>query len=77
MPLVKGIRKQGNSAGVILDPPILKQVGWEIGTEVEVHVLDGEKVLLTRHRYATDDEVTASADRMFNKHRKSLERLAK
>ena len=36
MPLVKPITKHGNSAGIILDQTILKMVGWEVGTEVEV-----------------------------------------
>ncbi len=38
MPLVKKVTRHGNSSGVILDQPILKQLGWEPGTEVEVKV---------------------------------------
>lgn len=76
MPLVKKVMKHGNSSGVILDQPVLKQVGWENGTEVEVRV-DGESIVLTRHRYASDTDVAAAAGRMFARHRKSLEKLAK
>lgn len=76
MPLVKKITKHGNSAGVILDQPILKQVGWEIGTELEIRI-DGHQMILTRHQYASDEDVKASAERMFKRHAKSLERLAK
>jgi antitoxin component of MazEF toxin-antitoxin module len=76
VPLVKKVTKHGNSSGVILDQPILKQVGWETGTEVEVRV-EGVTIILTRHRNASDDEFEASADRVFKRHAKSLERLAK
>jgi antitoxin component of MazEF toxin-antitoxin module len=48
MPLVKPITKHGNSAGIILDQTILKMVGWEVGTEVEVRV-SGDSVVLVRH----------------------------
>ena len=75
MPLVKKVTRYGNSAGVILDQPILKQVGWEAGTEVEVHVVNGDRIVLTQHHSATDEEFRASAGRMFRRHRKSLERL--
>ena len=76
MPLVKRVTRHGNSSGVILDQPILKQVGWEMGTEVELRV-EGETIILTRHRYAADSEFDAAADRVFKRHAKSLERLAK
>ena len=76
MPLVKKVTKHGNSSGVILDQPILTQVGWETGTEVEVRV-EGLTIILTRHRNASDLEFEAAADRVFKRHAKSLERLAK
>ncbi len=76
MPLVKKVTKHGNSSGVILDQPILKQVGWDTGTEVELRV-EGESIILTRHRHASDAEFGAAADRVFTRHGKSLERLAK
>jgi antitoxin component of MazEF toxin-antitoxin module len=48
MPLVKPITKHGNSAGIILEQTILKMVGWEVGTEVEIRVSD-DSVVLARH----------------------------
>ena len=76
MALVKKVTKHGNSAGVIFDQPILRQVGWEVGTEVEIRV-DKQRVILIRHAYASDEDVNASADRMIKRHRKSLERLGR
>ena len=52
MPLVKAITKHGNSAGIILDQALLKVVGWDIGTEVELQV-KGRSIVLTRHKVAT------------------------
>lgn len=75
MALVKRVSRQGNSASVILDQPVLKQVGWETGTEVEVRVADGA-VILTRH-YATDDEARAAGQQVIRERRKMLERLAR
>ena len=75
MPLVTKVTRHGNSSGVILDQPILKQVGWEPGTEVEVKV-EGDTIILSRH-YADQREFGAAADRVFKRHAKSLERLAK
>jgi antitoxin component of MazEF toxin-antitoxin module len=48
MPLVKPITKHGNSAGIILEQTILKMVGWEVGTQVEVRVSD-DSIVLKRH----------------------------
>ncbi len=76
MPHIKAITRIGNSAGLILDRPIMNQMGWDIATELEI-VSDGDRVILTRHRRATDAEVSASAKRMVEKHRASLERLGR
>lgn len=76
MPLIKRVTRHGNSSGVILDQPILKQVGWDTGTEVELQVV-GETIILTKHRYATDEEFKGAAARVFKRHAKSLERLAR
>ena len=75
MPLVKKVGKHGNSQGIILDQPVLKQVGWQTGTEVEVKI-EGDSIVLTRHVYASDEAVRASASRMLERHRKSFEKLA-
>jgi antitoxin component of MazEF toxin-antitoxin module len=74
MALTKRLTRVGNSAGLTFDQPILKQVGWEIGTEVEIKV-DGEQVILRPHRHPKAGEVAESAARMAAKHRKSLEKL--
>lgn len=76
MPHVKKITRIGNSAGLILDRPIMRQMGWDVSTELEIRS-DGDCVILTRHRHATDDEVRASTNRMVETHRASLERLGR
>ena len=75
MPLVKRVSRQGNSKSVILDQPVLRQVGWDEGTEVEVRV-KGEAIILTRH-YATDEEARIAGEQVIRKRRKMLERLSK
>jgi antitoxin component of MazEF toxin-antitoxin module len=57
MALVKAITKHGNSAGIILEQTLLKMVGWEVGTEVEIQVTNDSIVLkrhLTHGRRSTD-----------------------
>ena len=76
MALVKRVTRVGNSAGVTIDQAVMKQVGWEIGTEVEFRV-DGDQLILSPHRYATDEEANAAGDRVVNTRRSLLERLAK
>jgi len=51
MALVKTIAKHGNSAGIILDQTLLKVLGWEIGTDVELQI-KGHSIVLTRHKMA-------------------------
>ena len=75
MALTKRISPIGNSAGLTFDRPILRQVGWEMGTEVELRV-EGETIILTKHRNATSDELANSAKRMIARHRRSLEKLS-
>jgi antitoxin component of MazEF toxin-antitoxin module len=62
MPLVKPITKHGNSAGIILEQTILKMIGWEVGTEVEIRVSDGS-VLLARHVSALHNRRSAARAR--------------
>jgi antitoxin component of MazEF toxin-antitoxin module len=76
MALTKRLSRVGNSAGLTFDQPILKQVGWEIGTEVEIKV-DGEQLILKPHRFPDPGEVDASARRMVDRHRKSLDKLGR
>jgi antitoxin component of MazEF toxin-antitoxin module len=76
MALIKRVSRIGNSAGLTFDQPVLKQVGWELGTEVELRV-EGETIILTRYRYAEPNEVAASAKRMIARHGKSLDKLGR
>jgi antitoxin component of MazEF toxin-antitoxin module len=76
VPLVVKVTRHGYSSGIVLDQPILEQVGWDTGTEVEVRV-EGEAIIITRHHHATQDDFEAAADTVFKRHAKSLERLAK
>ena len=75
MPLVKRVTRCGNSAGLIFDQPVLRQVGLEIGSEVEVSVEQG-RIILTPHRYATDEEARAAGQRVFERREKLMTRLA-
>jgi antitoxin component of MazEF toxin-antitoxin module len=74
--LVKRVTRVGNSAGLTFDQPVLRQVGWEVGTEVEIRV-EGDQIILSRHRYATDKEASASSAKVFARRRKLMERLAR
>jgi antitoxin component of MazEF toxin-antitoxin module len=49
MALVKAITRHGNSAGIILDQALLKVVGWDIGTDVELQIR-GNSIVLTRRK---------------------------
>jgi antitoxin component of MazEF toxin-antitoxin module len=74
MALTKRLSPVGNSAGLTFDKPILKQVGWERGDEIELRV-EGQTIVLTRYKYADPADVKASAKRMIARHAKSLEKL--
>lgn len=76
MAFTKRLSRVGNSAGLTFDQPILKQVGWEIGTEVEIKV-EGDQLVLKPHRFADPDEVRDSAKRMIVRHGKSLDKLGR
>ena len=76
MALIKRVGKFGNSAGFTIDQAVMKQMGWEIGTEVELTV-DGEQLILTPHRYAKDEEAQAAGERVVRNRKQLLERLAK
>src|SRR3990167_11389760 len=72
MALTKRLNPVGNSAGLTFDKPILKQVGWELGNEIELRV-EGETIVLTKHHYAAPGQVGDSAKRMIARHGKSLD----
>lgn len=74
MALIKRLSRVGNSVGVTLDQAVLKQVGWKLGTEIEVSI-EGDDIILTRHRYTAFKNLDASAKRMIEKHKKSFDEL--
>ena len=76
MALTKRLNPVGNSAGLTFDKPILKQVGWERGDEIELRIV-GETIVLTRYKYAEPSDVAASAKRMIARHGKSLDKLGR
>lgn len=59
MALIKRVRPVGNAAGVIFDRPVLKQAGWDVGTEVRLEVREG-RIVLTRYTapHEEDSELT-------------------
>lgn len=75
MALVKKVTRVGNSAGVTIDQAVLNLVGWQIGTEVEFRI-DGEQLILSPHRFATNDEAKAAGEKVVKERKKLLERLA-
>jgi antitoxin component of MazEF toxin-antitoxin module len=76
MALTKRLSPVGNSAGLTFDKAILKQVGWQRGDEIEVQI-EGETIILRRHKYAEPSEVLSSAKRMIARHGKSLDKLGR
>ena len=76
MPLVKKLARVGDSAGVILDPEILRQVDIETDSEVEISVEDGA-IVIRPSRYASDDDTRAAGRNVIRNRRRLLERLSK
>jgi antitoxin component of MazEF toxin-antitoxin module len=76
MPVLKRLMNLGGSRGIVLPKPFLDQLALDDESEVEV-TLERDRIVLTPHRYATDAEVQASADRVGTKRRGLMARLAK
>jgi len=74
--LVKRLTPVGNSQAVIVDQAVLRQLGWDSSTQVEFQV-NGEQLILSPHRFAKDDEARSAGERVVQKRRPMLERLAK
>jgi antitoxin component of MazEF toxin-antitoxin module len=74
--LTKRLNPVGNSLGLTFDRPVLKQVGWEQGAEIEL-LVQGDTILLKRYQYADAEAVQASAKRMIARHGKSLDKLGR
>jgi antitoxin component of MazEF toxin-antitoxin module len=76
MPLVKKLSKLGNSTAVVIDKPLLRQLDLDPEGEVELRVSDNA-LIITPHRYASNDEFGAAKSRVMQRRRKLMERLAK
>lgn len=76
MPLVKKLVKIGASRAVVLPKAFLEQlsVGDDPQAEVEL-TLEGGRISIAPHRYATDQEVQVVVAQMKTKHRKALLKL--
>jgi antitoxin component of MazEF toxin-antitoxin module len=77
MPIVKRLTPLGGSSAVILPKPFLDQLGIDPDHQEVELAMDGDRIVVTAHRYATQAEFRRAAAHVFTKHRKSLERLAK
>ncbi len=76
MPFIKKLSRAGDSSCVILDKQILKLADIEPDSEVEIRV-EGGAIIVTPHRYATDEEFQRAKTRVFSTHRRALKRLAR
>jgi antitoxin component of MazEF toxin-antitoxin module len=75
MPLVKKLTRVGNSAGLVLDRAVLKQLDLEVGSEVEIAIKE-KSIVITAHRYATKEEARAAGHKVFTERRRLMEQLA-
>lgn len=57
--MVKKLVRVGDLTGVILDPAILRQVGIEMNSDVEISVED-RAIVIRPSRYASDDDARAA-----------------
>lgn len=76
MPFVKRLTRIGDSWGLIIDRPFLRQLDLEADAEVEV-AIEKNALVVRPHRYATDEEFAASVQRVRTKHHRALTRLGK
>ena len=67
MALVKAITKHGNSAGIILQQTILKIIGWEVGTEVEIQYPVSRSCWRATSGHPTTDARPTESQRALNK----------
>ena len=66
----------GSSLGIIIDKPILDLLKITRETEIEVDT-DGDNLILRPVRFAPVAEGLRAYERVANRHRRSLEKLAK
>lgn len=76
-PMIKTIRKMGNSQGLIFDQALCELTGLKVGDEVNVVVHEGGTVTLTPMRAVlTSDEAAASAKDLIRRNNALFKRLA-
>jgi antitoxin component of MazEF toxin-antitoxin module len=73
--VVKKLVRVGDLTGVILDPAILRQVGIEMNSDVEISVED-RAIVIRPSRYASDDDARAAGRNVIRNRRRLLERLS-
>ena len=76
MAIVKKLARLGNSSAVILDKPVLQLLDLEADSDVAITV-EGDAIVIRRHRTASDARVRAAAAKVFQKRRRLMQRLAK
>jgi antitoxin component of MazEF toxin-antitoxin module len=76
MAYVKRLSPLGGSKALVIPKVFLDQIGVDEHQEVEIE-MEGDRMVVTAHRYASDAAFTRSVKRVMTKHRKSLERLAR
>jgi antitoxin component of MazEF toxin-antitoxin module len=76
MALRKKVTAVGNSAAIVLSRDLLQLLDLEIGTEVELSVTDKTLVVRSVREAERAERVKAAADRVFERRRGLLERLA-
>ena len=73
----KKLTRTGNSVALVLDKPMLKQLGVDETSEVEVS-MNGDVLVLTPVRDDTrDEDFRKSADKIHSKYAGLFRRLAK
>jgi antitoxin MazE len=73
--VAKRLQAIGNSAGIIIDKPILDLLGITAETELELKT-DGERLIITPVRGRAQRIAKVQA-RVVRKHRRTFQRLAK
>jgi antitoxin component of MazEF toxin-antitoxin module len=76
MALRKKVTAVGNSAAIVLSRDLLQLLDLEIGAEVELSVTDKTLVVRSAREAERAERVKAAADRVFERRRDLLERLA-
>ncbi len=76
MALRKKVTAVGNSAAIVLSRDLLQLLDLEIGAEVELSVTDKTLVVRSAREAERAECVKAAADRIFERRRGLLERLA-